>query len=298
MEFETSNACYIHPSSGNVWGIDYTNIWGWGKCWLDCRRNLQGITGSVMEDKCDERACNCLVPFRPRYENKLDIDMSEVRFEYELARNAIAKVVLEYELGRSSFMEGSVAVSSNEANKGEDILPIGYERVQKLDIEFPSSQDELSSSSSNDGKQLDSSSSCPQCPTKGILSIDYERGQKLNIKSPTTQDALSSSSSDDGKELDSSSSFSPPKAPLTTNIIRVPGRYCDISARSPKYKTELCLNYLKDGTCKMGDRCEFAHGDQELRPRFVAYNFQSKVCNAFRNTGRCPYGTRCTYKHV
>lgn len=34
-----------------------------------------------------------------------------------------------------------------------------------------------------------------------------------------------------------------------------------------KYKTQLCRNYQTIGTCFMGDRCTFAHGELELRDR-------------------------------
>ena len=239
MEFEIPNVYDIHLDGSNNWSIDYTNMWGWGKSWMDYRRNLRGITGCIVGDTCDDKANNWLVPFHPRYKNgygfnKLDSDMT-----YEL---------LEYELTRSAFVEGAIDVLSADANKDENIHPIGH-----------------------------------------------ERGQKLNSKSPSTQES-SSSSSDDGKEIESLSQ-SPPKAPLTKAIVKVPGRYCNISASYSKYKTELCANYLKDESCKMGDRCEFAHGEQELRPRYVGYNFKTKICNAFRNLGRCSYGTRCTYIH-
>ena len=35
--------------------------------------------------------------------------------------------------------------------------------------------------------------------------------------------------------------------------------------RGPKYKTRMCLNYLKPRGCHRGQACEFAHGESELR---------------------------------
>ena len=33
-----------------------------------------------------------------------------------------------------------------------------------------------------------------------------------------------------------------------------------------KYKTSLCNNFSKFGSCNFGERCKFAHGENELRP--------------------------------
>lgn len=32
-----------------------------------------------------------------------------------------------------------------------------------------------------------------------------------------------------------------------------------------KYKTSRCRHFEQHGNCQMGDRCHFAHGDEELR---------------------------------
>lgn len=37
-----------------------------------------------------------------------------------------------------------------------------------------------------------------------------------------------------------------------------------------KYKTVLCSNWLTDGVCPYGSKCQFAHGKEELRARTVA----------------------------
>jgi hypothetical protein len=36
-------------------------------------------------------------------------------------------------------------------------------------------------------------------------------------------------------------------------------------ANNGKLKNELCRNYLETGYCKYHDKCQFAHGVQELR---------------------------------
>ncbi len=37
--------------------------------------------------------------------------------------------------------------------------------------------------------------------------------------------------------------------------------------RPSNYKTRLCLNWQQHGECSFGDRCNFAHGSEQLRPR-------------------------------
>ena len=86
-------------------------------------------------------------------------------------------------------------------------------------------------------------------------------------------------------------------SPLTNQFIMVPGRYCDISSSHSKYKTEMCRNFMLRGFCQKGNQCLFAHGMNELRPRYVGFNFRTKVCTAYRSTGFCKYGSRCTYVH-
>ena len=34
-----------------------------------------------------------------------------------------------------------------------------------------------------------------------------------------------------------------------------------------RYKTQICANFQRDGVCRYGRRCQFAHGAHELRDR-------------------------------
>lgn len=68
----------------------------------------------------------------------------------------------------------------------------------------------------------------------------------------------------------------------------------------PRYKTEMCTNFLKFGKCPYEDRCEFAHGDHELRlsPREHDPRYKTTLCNHFWGTGRtCRFGKRCMFIH-
>lgn len=52
----------------------------------------------------------------------------------------------------------------------------------------------------------------------------------------------------------------------TTFASLVPERGAEDDTKlSAVYKTRMCKNYEKTSTCKYGERCNFAHGEHELR---------------------------------
>ena len=66
---------------------------------------------------------------------------------------------------------------------------------------------------------------------------------------------------------------------------------------STRYKTELCRPFLEYGYCKYGDKCQFAHGEHEVRevPRHPRY--KTELCRTYHAKGYCPYGSRCHFIH-
>ncbi|XP_013781679.1 mRNA decay activator protein ZFP36L1-like [Limulus polyphemus] len=66
---------------------------------------------------------------------------------------------------------------------------------------------------------------------------------------------------------------------------------------SSRYKTELCRPFEENGTCKYGDKCQFAHGFQELRTLARHPKYKTELCRTFHTTGLCPYGPRCHFIH-
>ena len=68
-------------------------------------------------------------------------------------------------------------------------------------------------------------------------------------------------------------------------------------AGTSRYKTELCRPYQEYGFCKYGDKCQFAHGEHDLRllPRHPKY--KTDLCRTYHSTGFCPYGPRCHFIH-
>lgn len=66
-----------------------------------------------------------------------------------------------------------------------------------------------------------------------------------------------------------------------------------------KFKTEMCKNWIEVGTCRYGNKCQFAHGDNELMGKNAPNNskYKSKICTTFSEKLFCPYGSRCLFKH-
>lgn len=69
------------------------------------------------------------------------------------------------------------------------------------------------------------------------------------------------------------------------------------SSQNPLYKTELCRSFEEFGTCRYGNKCQFAHSLDELRPVQRHPKYKTEVCRTFATTGTCPYGTRCRFIH-
>src|SRR5207244_1050975 len=60
----------------------------------------------------------------------------------------------------------------------------------------------------------------------------------------------------------------------------------------------MCKNWIEQGMCRYGQKCQFAHGEHELlfkEPQNEKY--KSKICKQFSEKLFCPYGNRCLFKH-
>ena len=84
---------------------------------------------------------------------------------------------------------------------------------------------------------------------------------------------------------------------------------------NPRYKTALCKKYLQSQSCPYGDKCQFAHGEQELRTfnghqQNMMYaigmgsknqnnmlNYKIVKCKNWEKDKSCKYGAHCTYAH-
>lgn len=66
---------------------------------------------------------------------------------------------------------------------------------------------------------------------------------------------------------------------------------------STRYKTELCRSFQEHGNCKYGTKCQFAHGENELRGLYRHPKYKTQACRTFYQFGYCPYGARCHFIH-
>lgn len=70
------------------------------------------------------------------------------------------------------------------------------------------------------------------------------------------------------------------------------------AGKSERYKTELCRSFEETGFCKYKEKCQFAHGFQELRNVQRHPKYKTDLCRTYHSTGFCPYGSRCHFVHA
>lgn len=85
----------------------------------------------------------------------------------------------------------------------------------------------------------------------------------------------------------------PPGFPPSSNL---PAQVQPMASPN-RYKTELCRGYQETGSCKYGSKCQFAHGEAELRGLYRHPKYKTEPCRTFYNFGYCPYGSRCHFIH-
>jgi hypothetical protein len=71
----------------------------------------------------------------------------------------------------------------------------------------------------------------------------------------------------------------------------------NVVGNSSRYKTELCRAFEETGHCKYGEKCQFAHGHQELRTVHRHRKYKTELCRTYHTIGFCPYGPRCHFIH-
>ncbi|KAF7437123.1 hypothetical protein PC9H_003957 [Pleurotus ostreatus] len=64
------------------------------------------------------------------------------------------------------------------------------------------------------------------------------------------------------------------------------------------YKTELCRSWEEKGSCRYGTKCQFAHGEDEIRLVSRHPKYKTEICRTFWVSGSCPYGKRCCFIHT
>uniref|UniRef100_A0A8C6TCT0 mRNA decay activator protein ZFP36 n=1 Tax=Neogobius melanostomus TaxID=47308 RepID=A0A8C6TCT0_9GOBI len=92
-------------------------------------------------------------------------------------------------------------------------------------------------------------------------------------------------------------SFSETGERLLNKCLGPPSPTGGSQVNSSRYKTELCRPFEENGSCKYGDKCQFAHGIHELRSLSRHPKYKTELCRTFHTIGFCPYGPRCHFIH-
>eukprot|EP01128_Nolandella_sp_AFSM9_P009899 TRINITY_DN659_c0_g1_i2.p1 TRINITY_DN659_c0_g1~~TRINITY_DN659_c0_g1_i2.p1 ORF type:complete len:212 (-),score=48.03 TRINITY_DN659_c0_g1_i2:77-712(-) len=58
--------------------------------------------------------------------------------------------------------------------------------------------------------------------------------------------------------------------------------------RQDLFKTEVCRSFQETGACRYGSKCQFAHGESELRPVLRHPKYKTELCRTFETKGRLP----------
>ena len=81
----------------------------------------------------------------------------------------------------------------------------------------------------------------------------------------------------DSKHASWKASQAPPAEP-TSGIKPVSSKSTQTSNTANNlYKTELCNSWIERGVCRYGSKCQFAHGEQELRPVIRHPKYKTEV---------------------
>mmetsp|Transcript_15068 Transcript_15068/g.22243 ORF Transcript_15068/g.22243 Transcript_15068/m.22243 type:complete len:658 (-) Transcript_15068:54-2027(-) len=105
-----------------------------------------------------------------------------------------------------------------------------------------------------------------------------------------------------------SSSSSAAVAALPSSVLSFPSSMSMKERRKLlKYKTELCRDFTKSGVCAFGDKCHYAHGENQLRRNRLLdlelaglidhRTHRVRPCFDWCATGDCPFGNRCRDIH-
>ncbi|CAG8460286.1 508_t:CDS:2 [Cetraspora pellucida] len=75
------------------------------------------------------------------------------------------------------------------------------------------------------------------------------------------------------------------------------GSFISNSSDLPSNPLEMCRNWEERGSCRYGNKCQFAHSDSELRKVTHHPKYKTEICKTFWQNGTCPYGKRCCFIH-
>lgn len=142
----------------------------------------------------------------------------------------------------------------------------------------------------NEKQQLASlCSSSNDIPSPSELAYRQEQQQKFNNHSISNQNSFLFDHHDDPSSSASSSTDS------SSDSFSSSGANAKVN--TSRYKTEMCRPFQENGSCKYGEKCQFAHGFSELRTVTRHPKYKTDLCRTYHASGFCPYGPRCHFVH-
>merc|ERR1712223_211958 len=152
---------------------------------------------------------------------------------------------------------------------------------------------QLQQLSFNEKQQLAASliSGTNDIPTASDLAYRQEQQQKFNNHSTSNHSSFTFDDNHDDKSSSASSSSSSSSDSFASSSST------NAKVNTSRYKTEMCRPFQENGSCKYGDKCQFAHGFGELRTVTRHPKYKTDLCRTYHSSGFCPYGPRCHFVH-
>jgi len=168
----------------------------------------------------------------------------------------------------------SLAFASNNFSQNQ------FDQIQKLQqLSFSEKQQLASLCSGSSGT-----------PSSSDLAYRQEQQQKFNNHSNGNPNSFLFDHHDDPSSSSSSSSTSSSSDSFSSSG-------ANAKVNTSRYKTEMCRPFQENGSCKYGEKCQFAHGLSELRTVTRHAKYKTDLCRTYHASGFCPYGPRCHFVH-
>ncbi|KAF7219042.1 mRNA decay activator protein ZFP36 [Nothobranchius furzeri] len=212
----------------------------------------------------------------------------------------------------SEMLDSIIPTNFIDLTLSDDLLPIpsplkapGQSRLNRSASFFtPPSHSALSSlslssehlNSDDNGSSIWSSNIWSQAPGSNQKPAPFRSDRSMSMTEPSSSllpPFGQLKSLDPFTQSPASTVAPPPGFPPSSNLpAQVPPMLS-----SNRYKTELCRGFQETGNCKYGNKCQFAHGEAELRGLYRHPKYKTEPCRTFYNFGYCPYGSRCHFIH-
>merc|ERR1712048_1164111 len=133
----------------------------------------------------------------------------------------------------------------------------------------------------------------------GFDAIKENYNGELDKLSSETSDSRCSLSSDSQQDVSDADEIKMIEFQRTRpRSMSTPGPLYGTKFNTQRYKSEICQRFMENGSCKYGEKCQFAHGEDELRYVYKHPKYKTLPCKTFHQSGVCSYGNRCNFLHA